>query len=132
MNDFIQAEEYLTRKLKENCDELDKFLKMEILGVDDSTELSKNHIRDVYHAASEKVKSGFEKDCDIFKKSNPLRPENLSEIVSSIYSRGSERIGNLADYKLSLILNKYEQVQQMNLELRNKTRVDKYILLMWI
>ena len=123
MNDFIQIEEYLTRKLKENCDEFDKFVRIEISRVNGSTQLSKNYIRYVYQTASENVENGFDTDCD-----------NLSDwygnlqsgIVSPIYNRGLEKIGTFTDYKLSLVLNKYEEYQANNII------VDKYTFLEWL
>ena len=123
MNDFIQIEEYLTRKLKENCDEFDKFVRIEISRVNGSTQLSKNYIRYVYQTASENVENGFDTDCD-----------NLSDwygnlqsgIVSPIYNRGLEKICTFTDYKLSLVLNKYEEYQANNII------VDKYTFLEWL
>ena len=123
MNDFIQIEEYLTRKLKENCDEFDKFVRIEISRVNGSTQLSKNYIRYVYQTASENVENGFDTDCD-----------NLSDwygnlqsgIVSPIYNRGLEKIGTFTDYKLSFVLNKYEEYQANNII------VDKYTFLEWL
>ena len=108
MKDFIQVDEYLTKKLKENCDEFDKYLMIEIdkIGAPQHRQLFWNDIDGLYRAAREKVQSGFEKDCDIFKKSRNSC-ENVSEIVSSICDRGLEKIYTLTMHKLILMHNKW-------------------------
>ena len=121
MNDFTQVDEYLTRKLKENCDEFDKFLMIKISGVDGCIQLSNIYIRYIYDAAQEKVESGFYKDCLNFNED--WDNENISDIVASVYSRGMDKIRTLTDYKLSLVLNKYDQYEG---------RVTKYTLFEWL
>ena len=123
MNDFIQVEEYLTRKIKENCDEFDKFLMIEIAGVDGSTELSDTCIETLYQAARVKVENGFDTDFD--NLSNWY--EHLkSGILFSIYNRGKEKIQTFTDYKLSLVLNKYQMYQKYQM------KCNKYTLLDWL
>ena len=119
MNDFIQVKEYLDKQLKENCDEFDQFLKIEIFGVDGSKHLSVIQIKNLYLAARKKVESGFHKDCEMFENCC----ENFGDIVSSIYVRGLKKIANLTEYRLVLVLKKYERYQG---------RVDKHTLLDWL
>ena len=106
MKDFIQVDEYLARKLKENCDEFYKYLMIEIDKIEGHKQLFWNDVNGFYRAALEKVQSGFKKDCDILKKSKNSC-ENVSEIVSSICDRGLEKIYTLTMHKLILMHNKW-------------------------
>ena len=115
MNDFTQAKEYLDKQLKENCDQLDKFLMQDVYASEDLNNL----FADFYHVAREKVKSGFFKDCEIFKESN----ETFSKIVPLIFARGSEKINNIALHKHILLTVKIR---------KHDGEIDKYTLLEWL
>ena len=115
MNDFIQVKEYLDKQLKENCDQLDKFLMQDVYASEDLNDLNANF----YQGACKKVKNGFRKDCEIFMKGT----ENFSDTFTLIYARGLKKINNLALHKhilLTVKIRKYEG------------ELDKYTLLEWL
>ena len=116
MNDFIQLKEYLDNQLKENCEDLDKFVLEFFYRF---KELSLTYIEDYNEHAREKVKRGFERDCDIFKKSN----KHFSKFISDIYKRGLEKIDTFAEHKVILLRIKYEP---------HEGEIDKKTLLKWL
>ena len=116
MNDFIQIDEYLARKLKENCDDLNKFVLEYVYRIN---ELSEQDIDHAYSFARLKVRKGFQKDCDIFKKTN----EHFSEIVSDVCNRGFEKINTIAESKFISFIIQYKS---------HEGEVDKKTLLKWL
>ena len=116
MTEFIKIDEYLTRKLKENCEDLEKFV---LEYVDQTDEISLANIGASNVFTRDKVKKGFERDYKLFKKHN----ETFSETVSSIYDKGLEKIDNFVEHKYNLFLIKYEL---------HEGEVDKKTLLKWL
>ena len=102
MNRFIQIEKFLARKLKEHCDELDKFLMRDVyldrdfLDRDFEIFLFGNY----YHEAARLARIGFSKDCEVFKNSCK---EKFAGIISSIRDRGLKKIDDLAFHKHILL-----------------------------
>ena len=116
MDAFIQIDEFLTRKLKENCDDSNKFVLEYVCCIDD---LSEQDIEEACSFARLKVRNGFRRDCDIFKKSS----ERFSEIVSDVCERGLEKIDIFAESKCTSLLIQYES---------HGGEVDKKTLLKWL
>ena len=129
MNGFIQIDEYLTRKFNENCDDYDKFILEYVHGMYGSSlgRYKKFAIKNCHDVARDRVKDGFEKDCDVFKERaerfNIPRPEYFSEIVLDIYFRRLEKLEVFARHKYTSMMAKYEL---------HEGDVDKYTLLKWL
>ena len=106
MDNFIRVKEYLDKQLKENCDDLEKFV-LELVyhhkQLPVNPELSEDDVNNFYVAAGEKVKSEFKKDCDVFYNSKSSS-ENFSDLVSSIYFRGREKIDTFTKNKFTSFL----------------------------
>ena len=105
MNDFIQIEEYLAMKRMEACDEFDKYISIELTGVDGCDTLSKEEIKRIYNQAHSKVCGRFHDDCEILKKGCP----DFGEVIHSIKLRDLKKIKDLKDYKLMLVFGIFEK-----------------------
>ena len=109
MNDFIQIDEYLTRKLKENCDEFHKFLLNNLLPmIESSNFITQDKIKKSHDFARDMVRDLFIRDCNKFKEmSNFLESKRITEMVDFNLARGLKKIDSFAKHKHNVLCLKF-------------------------
>ena len=102
MNDFSQVEQYLTKKCKEYCDEIDKFLMLEIINYDPAQKIRDGHMNNFYHSVYKKIESRFNQNCESLRLVNKTN-KTFTEIVTSQYQIGLQKIKDSIVFKQMLM-----------------------------
>ena len=122
MNDFSQVEEYLTKKCKECCDEIDNFLMLEIINYDPAQKIRDGHMNNFYHSVYKNIESRFNQICESLRLVNKNN-ETFTEIVTSQYQICLLKIKDSILFK--------QMLMQMKVE-KHQAHVNRQILLDWL
>ena len=111
---FLQTDEYLSKKLKETCNNFNNFVRIELATYEypSTRRLNENEFKKVFFKVMGKIKFEHCKDCNIFSDHPKFFADECDqdfyEIVKNIQQRNLREIDDLLSYKVMLVSEKLE------------------------